>query len=62
MLKRLKKEKDAGHPAKIVVRGYFPNQHAHLKDYGLDSGDLLNMYDVFLGTVDMPEKNRSLPL
>lgn len=52
----VKKDKDAGIAAKIVVRGYFPNQHAHLKDYGLDSGDLLNMYDVFLGTTNMPEK------
>ena len=53
---RVKEDRAAGNDAKIVVRGYYPDQHMHLANHGLTDQDLLNMYDVFQKATDVDPK------
>lgn len=61
-MQRLKAFKKAGIPAKIVLRNYNRILGQVLEDNGLDQDDVVNMYDFFQGTTNVPRKKQNLRL
>lgn len=61
-MQRLKAFKAANMPVKIVLRNYNRLLSQALKDNGIDQKDVINMYDYFQGTTDVPRKEQNLRL
>ncbi|MDR2977329.1 MAG: accessory Sec system glycosyltransferase Asp1 [Streptococcaceae bacterium] len=56
-IKRLQLFKKNGQPAKILTRNYNSNSAADIERVGLESSDVLNMYDYFQEVTDQPRVN-----
>lgn len=61
-MQRYKAFKAAGIPTKIVVRNYNRFLGQTLEANHIDPHDVINMYDFFQGTTDVPRKKQSLRL
>ena len=61
-MQRYKAFKAAGIPTKIVVRNYNRFLGQTLEANHIDPHDVINMYDFFQGTTDVPRKKQNLRL
>lgn len=61
-LQRFKAMKAAGEKVKIVLRNYNRLLGQVLETYGLQPDDVVNMYDFFQGTTNVPRKKQNLRL
>ncbi|MBW1605264.1 glycosyltransferase [Lactobacillus sp. Sy-1] len=59
-MNRQKLFKENKRSSKIVTRNYNQGLHQEIEKYGLDSDDVLNMYDYFQNVTDVPHKHAFL--